>query len=298
MTSLPVGTYVVKSELSGFKTVTTKPIQVEAMQIVRIDLTLEVGTVQETVLVAAEAPLLQTETATVGEVISGTTVSTLPLNGRNTGQLSLLLPGVVTPNPSLLRGYRNTGSGGRRTLTATREQTNNYTSTASTIKLTDIDNFVGISPDRTLLGLRFSVETNNYSAARERGRAVISNVSNRARTSSAGTVSSSIATARWTRTRGLNNRSNAPKHRSQPEHFGGTLGGARWSPTGCSSLGVTRALAVRCAGIRDGCGRTGILAPRRPFERGPRPSATPHATRLYRQPDPGGSNQPDCRSDS
>ena len=54
VTSLPVGTYVVKSELSGFKTVTTRPIQVEAMQIVRIDFTLEVGTVQENVLVTAE----------------------------------------------------------------------------------------------------------------------------------------------------------------------------------------------------------------------------------------------------
>src|SRR5688572_27697747 len=108
VTSLPVGTYVVKSELSGFKTVTTRPIQLEAMQIARIDFTLEVGTVQENVIVTAETPMLQTETATVGEVISGTTVSSLPLNGRNTGQLSLLLPGVVTPNPSSFAGIRNT----------------------------------------------------------------------------------------------------------------------------------------------------------------------------------------------
>ena len=42
----------------------------------------------------SETPVLQTETATVGEVISGTTLNSLPLNGRNTGQLSLLLPGV------------------------------------------------------------------------------------------------------------------------------------------------------------------------------------------------------------
>ena len=52
----------------------------------------------------SESPVLQTESATVGEVISGTTLSALPLNGRNTGQLSLLLPGVVTPNPSTFTG--------------------------------------------------------------------------------------------------------------------------------------------------------------------------------------------------
>src|SRR5262245_49613784 len=41
VTSLPVGTYVLKAELTGFKTVSTKPIQVEAKQIVRMDFKLE-----------------------------------------------------------------------------------------------------------------------------------------------------------------------------------------------------------------------------------------------------------------
>src|SRR5829696_8357641 len=99
ITSLPVGAYVVKAELSGFKTAATKPIQVEASQVVRIDMRLEVGSLEQTVEVTGETPVLQTETATVGEVISGTTLQALPLNGRNSGQLSLLLPGAVTPNP-------------------------------------------------------------------------------------------------------------------------------------------------------------------------------------------------------
>ena len=108
VTSLPVGTYVVKAEVSSFKTAATKPIQMEAMQIVRVDFKLELGALAETVEVSGESQVLQTESATVGEVISGTTLSALPLNGRNTGQLSLLLPGVVTPNPSSFTGIRNT----------------------------------------------------------------------------------------------------------------------------------------------------------------------------------------------
>ena len=71
ITSVPVGTYVVKAELPGFKTAATKPIAVEAKQIVRLDFKLELGAVEETVEVAATSPVLQTETATVGEVISG-----------------------------------------------------------------------------------------------------------------------------------------------------------------------------------------------------------------------------------
>ena len=66
-----------------------------------------VGQVQETVEVTGAAPILQTETTTVGEVISGTTVDALPLNGRNTAQLTLLLPGAMTYNPS---GFTNIGA--------------------------------------------------------------------------------------------------------------------------------------------------------------------------------------------
>ena len=93
ITSVPVGTYIIKAELASFKTATTKPITVEAKQILRLDFKLEVGGLEQNVEVTGESPVLQTESATVGEVISGTTLSSLPLNGRNTGQLSLLLPG-------------------------------------------------------------------------------------------------------------------------------------------------------------------------------------------------------------
>ena len=115
ITSVPVGTYIIKAELASFKTATTKPITVEAKQILRLDFKLEVGGLEQNVEVTGESPVLQTESATVGEVISGTTLSSLPLNGRNTGQLSLLLPGVVTPNPSTFTAIRNTGSADGRT---------------------------------------------------------------------------------------------------------------------------------------------------------------------------------------
>ncbi len=71
ITSVPVGTYVVKSALSGFKTTTTRPITLEAKQIARLDLKMEVGALEDTVEVTAQAPVLQTESATVGEVHLG-----------------------------------------------------------------------------------------------------------------------------------------------------------------------------------------------------------------------------------
>ena len=71
VTSLPVGAYVIKAELARFKTAATKPVQVEAKQIVRLDFKLELGGVEETVEVSSDAQVLQTESATVGEVVSG-----------------------------------------------------------------------------------------------------------------------------------------------------------------------------------------------------------------------------------
>ena len=56
----------------------------------------------ESVEVTGVAPILQTQDAVVGEVISESTIQNMPLNGRNFSQLSLLLPGVVTTEPRQL----------------------------------------------------------------------------------------------------------------------------------------------------------------------------------------------------
>ena len=174
ITSLPVGTYVVKSSLGGFKTVTTKAIALEAKQIARLDFRMEVGAVEDMVEVTAAAPVLQTESATVGEVISGNTVQSLPLNGRNVGQLALLLPGTVTYNP---RGFTNIGSVNmnRPFVNGNREQTNNFTVDGLDVNET-IDNRVAYQPIPDAVA-EIAVETNNYSAdVGNVGGALVSNV--------------------------------------------------------------------------------------------------------------------------
>jgi hypothetical protein len=224
VTGLPVGMYVVKAELSGFKTATTQPFQVEALQIVRIDFKLELGAIEETVMVVGTSPLLQTQSATVGEVISGTTLSALPLNGRNTGQLSLLLPGVVTPNPGSFTGARNTGGGGRPYVNGNREQTNNYTIDGVDMNET-IDNLVAYQPSPDALA-EISVETNNYAA--DTGNvagAVISNVMKSGSNAFRGNVFEFYRNSKMDANSWSNNRSSAPKPERRQDIFGGTLGG-------------------------------------------------------------------------
>lgn len=100
ITPVVAGAYVIKAVLSGFKTQATVPTVLEARQVARVDFKLGVG-LAETVDVTETTPILQTETTAVGEVLSGNTVQSLPLNGRNTGQLALLLPGTMTYSPRL-----------------------------------------------------------------------------------------------------------------------------------------------------------------------------------------------------
>ncbi len=223
MSSLPVGSYVIKAELSRFKTAATKPIQMEAKQVVRLDFKLELGGVEEVVEVTSQAQVLQTETATVGEVISGTTLNSLPLNGRNTGQLSLLLPGAVSPNPSTFTEVRNFG-GGRPYVNGNREQTNNYTIDGVDMN-ESIDNLVAYQPSPDALA-QISVETNNYAA--DTGNvagAVISNVIKSGSNAFRGNAFEYYRNSKMDANSWSNNRSGAAKPKRRQDIYGGTLGG-------------------------------------------------------------------------
>jgi hypothetical protein len=67
-TALPPGPYLVKSELQGFKTV-QQNVELHVEQTVRVNFTMEIGTLSETAEVTGIAPLISTENATVGTVI-------------------------------------------------------------------------------------------------------------------------------------------------------------------------------------------------------------------------------------
>ena len=223
ITSVPVGAYVIKVELSGFRTSATKPVALEARQVARLDFKMNVGAIAETVEVTGVSTLLQTETVTVGEVISGNTATALPLNGRNASQLALLLPGTVTPNPAGFTGVPGV-SGARPYVNGNREQTNNYTLDGLDVNET-IDNGVGYqaSPDAVA---EVSVETNNYTADMGNvGGAVISAVLKSGTNTFRGNAfefyrNSDLDANSWE-----NNRSGAPKPERRQDIYGGTFGG-------------------------------------------------------------------------
>src|SRR5579863_8495290 len=106
--------YNVKAEMLGFKGEVREAVELEVEQIARIDFHLQVGAVTETVEVTGGAPLLTTESATVGTVIDNNRIVNLPLNGRSFTQLIALSPNVAY-NSVASGGQASTRQGGDRT---------------------------------------------------------------------------------------------------------------------------------------------------------------------------------------
>ncbi|MGH9451072.1 MAG: carboxypeptidase regulatory-like domain-containing protein, partial [Terriglobia bacterium] len=97
LTALPPGNYAITVEKTGFGTTTRSGITLNVAQSARLDVTLQVsGQVQRVSVTGTTAPLLQSESPTLGTVIGSQQVVELPLNGRNFLQLATLTPGALS----------------------------------------------------------------------------------------------------------------------------------------------------------------------------------------------------------
>lgn len=113
------GTYSVEMKAPGFETAIRESLVLDVNQVARVDFTLKPGVVSQTVQVTSEATPLNTDTSTVGQVISNKTVVELPLNGRNYLQLAQLTAGSSSAN-----GSRNSSQGSFTALGQQVYQTN------------------------------------------------------------------------------------------------------------------------------------------------------------------------------
>src|ERR1700704_4718511 len=110
--ALQPGEYTVKSELEGFKSA-TRDLELQVQQTVRVNFTLELGTISEMATVTGVSPLVETSNATIGTVIENRRIVELPLNGRNYLQLVALSPNVSADFGGT-GGQANTRQGGTR----------------------------------------------------------------------------------------------------------------------------------------------------------------------------------------
>ena len=100
VTPLDPGTYNVTAEIPGFQTTRREGLVLTVGQAARVELVLNIGSLSTEVQVTAEVPLLNTESATLSEVITNEQIVDLPLNGRGFHELARLTSGVALLPPT------------------------------------------------------------------------------------------------------------------------------------------------------------------------------------------------------
>ncbi len=142
---VPVGIYDVKVEHPGFQTAIETHVSLELNQTARRDFHLQVGSVEQSTQVTSMAPMLQTESTQLGQVIDARTNTELPLATRNYVQLTLLAPGSINPNPATFKSGLTTAGSGRPNVNGNREQGNNFVLDGQSNNLFQ-NNTVGYAP--------------------------------------------------------------------------------------------------------------------------------------------------------
>ena len=92
---LAPGDYRITVQKQGFQKISRDNVRLEVNQTARVDFSLSVGSVNETIEVVGAAPLIESDSSAIGQVVEKKAIEDLPLNGRNFVQLATLGPGVV-----------------------------------------------------------------------------------------------------------------------------------------------------------------------------------------------------------
>src|SRR3984885_2818111 len=160
---LPVGTYSLKVEKSGFSSVSHPAFVLALNQVARVDVAMKLGQASETVEVTGSAPILETDVTQVDTIINANTNDNLPLASRNYVQLTLLAPGAVSTDPGSFNNGNNTGGdGGRPLINGNREQSNNFLLDGMDNNQVS-DNLLGYTPAPDAIQ-EFNLITNNAPA--------------------------------------------------------------------------------------------------------------------------------------
>jgi hypothetical protein len=156
-----IGNYSVSASAPGFETTTQTNLHVDMQQRLNVVVTLKAGSTTETVTVTSEAPLMQSQESSVGQVMSTAEIDNVPLNGRNWVYIAQLSAGAVPPEGSRGAGKGDFNANGQRA------EQNNFVldGVDNNVNVVDFYNgasFVAQPPPDALA--EFKVQTSDYSA--------------------------------------------------------------------------------------------------------------------------------------
>jgi len=165
---LPPGNYRITVRVQGFKEA-ARNVRLEVNQVARVDFTLEVGGVNETVEVTGAPPVLESSTASIGQTVQAESITRMPLNGRNYLSLAKLSMGVGEPSGVGQSGQAGdrAKNGGSFVANGVRSDMNNFMldGVDNNSKILDLSSSSNVVIQPSIDAIQdFRVETNNYSA--------------------------------------------------------------------------------------------------------------------------------------
>jgi hypothetical protein len=171
---VPVGTYRLEFDLSGFKKNVRRGVSLDINQVVTLNMTMQVGAAQEIVDVTSEAPLVETTSTQLGAVVGDRAISELPLNARDTYQFLQLQPGVMSTVGTGNQIVYGSDKSGSVSVNGGRGRSNNFSVNGGDAN----DQFVNLptvqpSPDSIA---EFRVLTNTFDAEYGRNSGSVVNV--------------------------------------------------------------------------------------------------------------------------
>lgn len=169
-----IGTYKVDAAFQGFKTISQSDVKVDVGSSVLVNFTMTAGSTSETVEVTAAAPVLQTQDASVGQVVDQASINNAPLNGRNFTFLAQLAAGVNTPQADT----RGNAASGAFSANGFRPAQNNYMldgidNNSDTVDFLNGTNYVVLPPVDAIQ--EFKVQTTDFGAEFGRSGAAVLN---------------------------------------------------------------------------------------------------------------------------
>jgi len=224
-TPLKIGNYKVSASFQGFQTTTQTNIVVNVGTDVVINFSLNPGSVSQSIEVQATVPVLQTQNASVGQVVDSRSVNDLPLNGRNFTFLAQLAAGVNSPQADT-RGNAATGAFAANGF---RPAQNNYLldgidNNSDTVDFLNGTNFVVLPPVDAVQ--EFKVQTSGFSAEFGRSGAAVLNATIRSGTNELhGSAWEFFRNDKLDAADFFENAHKVPKGELRQNQFGFTVGG-------------------------------------------------------------------------
>ena len=223
LSAVPPGTYTIRAGLAGFTNYEQSDLRLAAQQFIALDIVLQIGSVEETVTVSGQSPLIETANASVGAAIDASELSSLPSVARNVHMMAVMVPTVVSSGNQVFTRLQDLNHPSLVSLGGGARRANNYL--IDGVPHTDLVNRPSVNPSLEAID-SVNVQLHTYDAEMGRTGGGTYNIASKSGGSRyRGNLWYQLRPGTLVANSFFGERANTPKPDSYFHNFGGGFGG-------------------------------------------------------------------------